>query len=98
MGEVEFDGEVLSSRPGPTFPGPLAAKGLPKMADSALRLERAIFVGLPARPERAELLQGSGEVGLLTVTSERAAGGAWVATVKKPLCQLGEEWSLRLSF
>jgi len=98
--EVEFDGAALRSRPAPAFPHGLAAKGLPSVPKRHLRVERAVFHGLPQRPRGARLVEGAkdGAQELFQVGAVQASDGSWVATVKKPTCLLGAQWSLELTF
>jgi len=101
--QFEFDGNALRERPALDAVSASTAKGLPDMPIRQLRVERAVFIGLPRKPRSARLVHGAGSGSgvaedQLQVTSEQAGAGLWVATVKKPTCLLGAEWSMELTF
>lgn len=101
--DFEFDGTSLRERPATSPVLSIgAAKGLSDWPKRQLRVERTVFIGLPKKAVGAKLVHGTDAAAPadnLQVVSERAADGvSWVATVKKPTCLLGAQWSLELSF
>jgi len=98
----DFDGTTLRERPAPAMHAAGQAKGLQKVPKRHLRVERAVFVGLSRQPRGAALRFDDGsstnDADLLQVTTEAAVDGTWIATVKKPTCLLGAQWSLELKF
>lgn len=96
---VTFDGATLEERPASqALHGIPAAQGLSAVPPRNLHIERVVFIGLANEPRSAQLMRhGAEAVEHVQATSERA-GSSWIATVKKPLCQLGTSWSLKLLF
>lgn len=92
--KLSFDGQELVSEPAQTLHMAGAAKGAAGSFKQSTAVERLVFVGLPSSPVSADM-EGKET---FQVTSTRMQNGAWVATVKKPICQLGTAWKLRLRF
>ncbi|CAE7559709.1 unnamed protein product, partial [Symbiodinium pilosum] len=94
--KLSFDGQVLASEPSQRLHVVGSAKGVGgATSKGSTAVERLVFVGLPSSPASAYL---EGTDAKFEVTSSRMQSGAWVATVKKPHCQLGAPWKLRLTF
>jgi len=94
--QLSFDGTDLVSEPAQQLHvvGPAKGGGV-GMRGQGTSVERLVFVGLKSKPVGAQL---DGSNTAFEVTSIRTPQGAWVATVKKPSCQLGTSWRIRLAF
>jgi len=95
--QFSFDGVTLTERPATDFLSIGEAKGVSSLPERSLAVERVVFLRLSAKPTGASLKRG-GASDSLSVTSEQAADGRWIATVKKPTGLLGGQWSLELTF
>ncbi|CAK9021396.1 3-alpha-glucosidase (Glucosidase II subunit alpha) (Protein PRIORITY IN SWEET LIFE 5) (Protein RADIAL SWELLING 3) [Durusdinium trenchii] len=90
--KLPFNGEELTSQPNQRLHAVGPANGGLGSKQSTL-IERLVFVGLKSAPRRAV---GGGKEFEVTTTS--MSNGAFVANVKKPMCNLGTSWKLQLLF
>ena len=89
--KLSFDGEELIAEPKQKLHTVGPASGLTSKQSTSI--ERVVFVGLKAAPRTARLDEKDFEV-----TTTAIPNGGYVAHVKKPTCQLGTSWRLRLTF